>query len=45
MTKRIVWDKVRLQDQKIRRCTICGEWTWMGKCTVDHKLLTERDAA
>ena len=39
------WDKARMQDAQIKRCTTCGCWTWRGKCTVPHEVLAEGEAA
>ena len=39
------WDKARMQDAQIKRCGVCGEWTWRGKCTVPHEVLARGEAA
>ena len=39
------WDKARMQDAQIKRCTTCGDWTWRGKCTVPHEVLARGEAA
>lgn len=32
------------KDRYIRRCAVCGEWTWRGICYVPHEIERE-DAA
>ena len=39
------WDKARMQDAQIKRCGVCGDWTWRGKCKVPHEVLAEGEAA
>ena len=39
------WDKARMQDAQIKRCGICGDWTWRGKCKVPHEVLARGEAA
>ena len=39
------WDKARMQDAQIKRCGVCGDWTWRGKCKVPHEVLARGEAA
>ena len=39
------WDKARMQDEQIKRCGVCGDWTWRGKCKVPHEVLARGEAA
>ena len=45
MKPAITWDKARMQDAQIKRCGICGDWTWRGKCKVPHEVLARGEAA
>ena len=32
------WDPLRMKDQQVKRCGLCGDWAWRGKCKVPHEV-------